>query len=420
MKIALILHESPTRRAAGVEAYVLDLALSLVGAGHEVDCYHPWPGSDRELGDMRTTEHEGVRIHAFPVPIKPDVAARFMDDEIATTLADAVRAGGADVAHVHHLIGFTGAAIPALRKVGIPVVMTVHDAWFCCNQCHFVRYDGAVCEDGSPGPEQCAQCLLERVPTLAKMYSLPAMARLMALRSRFLTAALAQANVLLANSEYTRRNLLRAGLLHSMVRLEPLGVPGFAPRPHIPREGPLRLGYLGNISLKKGLDVLLDAFRELPEGAAELAVHGAPVQPAYYEALVPLMDMPGVFHHGPYDRERLPGILAGLDAVVVPSREESYSLVVRESFLAGVPVVTTRIPAFQEAFAEGEGGLFFRRGDVAGLADILRRLAGDPELAPRLARGIPPVRTMHEDRDMLLALYREIAARPEGASAGQK
>jgi len=395
-----------------VELYVLNLAREFQRAGWDVECIHPDPRSGEPLGTVHSEEVDGVSFTAFSVPVKSDLVARFMDEEIGQALAGYLERSGAQLVHVHHLIGFTGSALMAMADVGLPVVMTVHDAWFCCNQCHFVRWDGQTCVDGPPSDELCATCLMERVPSLKSVYPHPTVAKIMGARTAFLTKALARADALLAASWYTRENLLRAGLPEEKIILAPLGIPGFEPQEAILRgSGPLRLGYLGNISIKKGLDVLLEAFAGLPRGVAELSVYGAVIQPEWFRMLAGLAEALGVNLYGPYRPLELPGILAGLDAVIVPSREESYSLVVREAFHAGLPVVASRLPALEEAVDHEINGLLFPPADAAALTMTLARIVGEPGLLERLGANVPAVRTIADDREKLEKLFAGILGR---------
>jgi glycosyltransferase involved in cell wall biosynthesis len=415
-RIALVLHESPAARPGGVELYVLALARALMRLGFAAECVHPLPLRPGETAGPRTAAVQGVPFTAFPAPLKPTFESRHHDPELGAALAAFLAGRGASVVHVHHLIGFSGAVIPACKDAGLPVVMTVHDAWFHCNQCHYVRWDGALCAEAPPGPEVCARCLLERVPHVGRVYPLEVLAGLMAGRTRSLVGALGRADRLLANSRYTRRNLLRAGLAREKVACAPLGVAGFAPLPRVPRAAgaPLRVGCLGGLGRAKGQDVLVRAVRRLAPGLVQAHIHGGCAGRDFARELEPLLDTPGVVWHGRYGPADLPRILAGLDVVVQPSRAESFGLAVREAFLAGVPVLASRVAALEEAVAEGRGGLLFPPGDDAALAGLLERLAGEPGLAAALAAGVPPVRTIDEDARFLARLYARLAA-PGGA-----
>jgi glycosyltransferase involved in cell wall biosynthesis len=61
---------------------------------------------------------------------------------------------------------------------------------------------------------------------------------------------------------------------------------------------------------------------------------------------------------------------------------------------SGIPVVATAVNGTLELISDGEDGLLFEPGDVAGLAACLRRLLQEPGLAAKLsARGPETIRT---------------------------
>src|SRR5262249_11155778 len=110
--------------------------------------------------------------------------------------------------------------------------------------------------------------------------------------------------------------------------------------------------------------------------------------------------------HGRYEPDAVPAILAGLDALVVPSVwYESFSLVVREGFLAGVPVVASGHGAMAEAIEHGVNGLLFRPGDAADPAAPRRRLIADPALWERPATHPQRVASVADSAARHLALY---------------
>lgn len=79
--------------------------------------------------------------------------------------------------------------------------------------------------------------------------------------------------------------------------------------------------------------------------------------------------------------------LARASALLLSSRFEGLPLVVLEAMAAGVPVVATAVDGTPEAVVEGESGLLFAPGDVAGGAAQLLRALREPELRARLIAG---------------------------------
>jgi glycosyltransferase involved in cell wall biosynthesis/predicted O-methyltransferase YrrM len=84
------------------------------------------------------------------------------------------------------------------------------------------------------------------------------------------------------------------------------------------------------------------------------------------------------------DRERL---YSASDAVVFPSRYESFGLVPLEAFVHGKPVIGSNVGAIPEVIEHNQSGLLFEDGNPDALADCFDCLSNDQELYHRLAGG---------------------------------
>jgi glycosyltransferase involved in cell wall biosynthesis len=108
-------------------------------------------------------------------------------------------------------------------------------------------------------------------------------------------------------------------------------------------------------------------------------------------------------------------LLAGADVVVAPGARESFSLVAAEALACGTPVVGADAGGNGELLADSGGGLPFRAGDAAALAEtLLRALALAP--AERRALGlrgrahVVSSLTWTAVCERLLSAYRAVAA----------
>lgn len=86
----------------------------------------------------------------------------------------------------------------------------------------------------------------------------------------------------------------------------------------------------------------------------------------------------------------VPGFLAGMDVMLVPSRDEgvmreTFSQAAVQGMLVGLPLIVSRLPVLEEKVADG-GGLVY--GSTAGeLARAMQQLAGDPALRAGMGRA---------------------------------
>jgi glycosyltransferase involved in cell wall biosynthesis len=196
------------------------------------------------------------------------------------------------------------------------------------------------------------------------------------------------------------------------IKILPLGIPPIV-RPRKPKERgkKMRFCYFGNILPFKGLHLLIDAFKSLPQGRAILTIYGSgtPWTESYDHQLKEQARGYSIDFRGPFKRENLSEALNDQDVVVLPSLcPESFSLVIREANSLGLPVIASRIGAIPEAVEEGVNGLLFEPGDVEGLTRCMSRFIDEPNLIEKMASKMPKVKWMPEHAMELIKIYQEI------------
>jgi glycosyltransferase involved in cell wall biosynthesis len=168
-----------------------------------------------------------------------------------------------------------------------------------------------------------------------------------------------------------------------------------------------RFGFLGSLVRHKGAHVLLEAFAGMPAEAV-LEVCGTAYDPSYAEELRRLARHPGVHLRGGLAPAQVPAFLRQVDCLVVPSIwQENSPLTIHEAFLAGVPVVASRMGGHVDLLSGG-GGVLYDADDPAELQLQLRRLYDECGLARRLASSAPPVKAMSDHAKELLSFYHDL------------
>jgi glycosyltransferase involved in cell wall biosynthesis len=84
-------------------------------------------------------------------------------------------------------------------------------------------------------------------------------------------------------------------------------------------------------------------------------------------------------------RNDIPDILASSDIFFLPSRYETFGLVVAEAMAASLPVVTTRVGGIPEIIRSDREGIVLEVDDVRGFTGAIDSLLADP--ATRVALG---------------------------------
>ena len=204
---------------------------------------------------------------------------------------------------------------------------------------------------------------------------------------------LTSAAAVVTTSQWSR-DRLRAwyGLRHVSVALP--GVDRVRPGTRHEDAGGTSLLCVAAVHPGKGLDVLLEALAGLGDRAWTLTCAGSlDVAPAHVAALQTQVYARSwerrVLFTGPMSAAALAAAYDAADLLVLPSRAESYGMVVAEALAHGLPVVATSVGGVPEALAGGKPvgavpGLLVPPDDPDALGAALRAWLDDPGLRTRL------------------------------------
>jgi len=175
--------------------------------------------------------------------------------------------------------------------------------------------------------------------------------------------------------------------------------------------------FLGKMTPRKRLDVLVRAFAQLDRPAAHLVIAGNDMGAgAATRALVRQLglDARTTFTGLLRGRDRLEA-LADADVVVYPSAQEIFGLVPLEALLAGTPVVVADDSGCGENIRAVGGGAVVALGDADALAAAIRNvLDGQPAWRAAAAAAGPRIRAAYGD-DVVCArveaMYADIVRR---------
>ena len=159
--------------------------------------------------------------------------------------------------------------------------------------------------------------------------------------------------------------------------------PGSAPEPP-----PFRIGYLGRLVPAKGIDILLESLRWLPQ-YCELWVAGDGDESPWRAMAQRLGVAERVRWLGAIPSRQVADFLRGLYVLVLPSRttsrwKEQFGRVLVEAMACGVPVIGSDSGEIPRVI--GDAGLVFAEGNAEQLANCIRSLVEQPELRGNLAQ----------------------------------
>lgn len=176
-----------------------------------------------------------------------------------------------------------------------------------------------------------------------------------------------------------------------------------------------RLLFVGKLRYYKGVDVLLDALREVPR--AQLTIVGTgPMERAWRRQAQQLDIADRVQFVGQVPDDELPRYYAACDIFVLPAseRSEAFGTVQLEAMAAGKPVICTELGTGTSFVnVDGETGLVVPARAPHALASAIARLSADAEVRARMgAAGRARVRqefTLDKMVTRVLEVYTQVA-----------
>jgi glycosyltransferase involved in cell wall biosynthesis len=149
------------------------------------------------------------------------------------------------------------------------------------------------------------------------------------------------------------------------------------------------VGFTGSLKPWHGVDVLLNAFLDVPPGVTLLVVGDGPERASLEHAATAPGLIGRVVFAGPVPHAMVPGHVAAMDIATAPhvAQEDFYfsPLKVAEYLAAGLPVVVSAqgdLPTMV-----GDAGILVPPGDAKALSTALRRLCAEPALRRRLGEA---------------------------------
>jgi glycosyltransferase involved in cell wall biosynthesis len=453
VRILQVIHQFPPFSSQGSEVYCYNLARQL-NTSDDVSVFHVSNVTPRHPRRLIRTTHDGLRIYHCVDGAEYARLADWPNEFLRTAFQEVLAEFAPDVVHFHNYLSLGDDLVTLARASGPPVVYTLHDFGLICPNALLLTTDGALCGKQDPDFFQdCCPVLVRtaggrrplvaaRLPSLARwrlyaghhprpvvraallggvraaeqFWGEPRHTDIAEKRNFFLTHTrqiFRDVDLFLAPSRFLMQRYVSCGLAPARIAYVRNGMRLF-PRRARQRSGQgVRFGYIGAFHAQKGVDILLEAFRDLGNRASLHlygSTFGSPISESYWRRVREGQGGNVVFH-GAYDNERVDEILASLDVVVVPSRwYENAPLTIQEAFIGGVPVITADRGGMAEQVRDGIDGLHFRLGDAADLREKLLRVANDPELLDRFRRNIPAVTSIEEHAGDVRSRYLALSA----------
>jgi glycosyltransferase involved in cell wall biosynthesis len=265
-----------------------------------------------------------------------------------------------DVMHVNNYKGLSLAVFDVAKRLGIPVVFTVHDYSLLCVRATLLHTSGQLCKN----PKVYCQTYTRITKQILQ----------------------GKVDVITAPSRFVLDRITATGFFKGalLVRL-PSAIESVDNKLQ-PSHSILRVLYVGQVNQPKGVQVLIAAFKDLQTPNARLDIVGT--GESLEEMKINASSDNRISFHGFITGEHLKSVYGESSILVVPSVwYEPFGMVIIEAFRYGIPVIGSKIGGIPEIIEDGYNGLLFEAGNVDELKNILRRLANAPDEIERLRKG---------------------------------
>lgn len=293
-----------------------------------------------------------------------------------------------DIVHMHGLSkALSWATVNIIHRFNIPIIYTLHDYGLLCPNLGIYDFKSDKnCELYKPG---ClGKCFLTDCDKRSYGQKLWRWLRFYISTRLFKTAG--KVNAFIAVSKFIKELIIKDPNIKAPVwaiynPIENVESNAPARLASGTRTGEVKFLYVGRLSPEKGIDLLLDAMKEV-KGRLVIIGDGE-LRPLCQERSRELGD-DRIEVMGYQDKEVVADQMSASNVLVLPSRcKEPAPLVIGEAAYHCLPVLVADHGGLAEFIQDGENGLYFKAGDLDSLIGMMKKSAEDPGLLDHLGKN---------------------------------
>jgi glycosyltransferase involved in cell wall biosynthesis len=395
----------------GAERYYFDLSRFLISKGHEIAYFSMLDIHNKETkwkkyfvdninfekGGLNNTLYKLQRIF-YSLEAKKKIAI----------LLDAFKP---DIVHINNIYFYISPSIlGVIKKRNIPIIQTVHDYQLISPNVTLF-YNGKICEVTKK--HKYYKAFFHR--SIKGRYIASFMATIASYVQYIFKFYKRNVDLFITPSHFMKNKLVEYGFeAKKIIQLN--NFVNSSGRSHKVNNGKYVL-YFGRLNEAKGILILLEAARQLPEVKFKIAgnFEDEGIKNKVLEK-IKREKIGNVDFQGFVTGRALTNLIGNSCFCVVPSlwyENQPYSVL--ESFAQGKTVVASRIGGIPEIVKNNDNGLLFRPGDSGDLTEKIQQLWNNPKLIERLREG--SLKTIKEKFNpkahykKILAVYQKVISK---------
>lgn len=393
MHILKIIHGYPPNYNAGSEVYTQSICNEL-SKHHQVSVFTREENHYASCFNIRKQRvNDNLTVHFVNNPQGKDgYRQKQMDDNFAGLLKELKP----DVAHIGHVNHLSTGLIDELNNLEIPIVYTLHDFWLMCPRGQFLTrnigtaHNFQLCkkQDDKKCATHCYSVYFSGRED-AQEKDIENWSSWIHQRMIETKAIINKVDLFIAPSNYLRDRFINDfGIPENKIIYLDYGFPThyLTHTEKSKTKSIYTFGYIGTHIPAKGVNVLIDAFKQIKE-PAKLKIFGRDSgQSTHALKELAKTSKNEIEFAGEYINHNLANdVFSNIDCIVVPSIwGENSPLVIHEAQSCKVPVITADFGGMKEYVQHNVNGLLFEHRNTNSLAQQLKFAVDNPEQMKKL------------------------------------
>lgn len=422
MRILKIIHGYPPTYNAGSEVYSQTLCNELKKENEvfvftrEENPYLP------EFHLRREKLETNLEINSINIPRGKDGFRHVKMDQIFLEFVSITKP---DIAHIGHLNHLSTGFVSVLSDLGVPILYTLHDFWLMCPRGQFLQTNFGerdyyqLCEgqENRKCATHCYNSYFTGLPEFQKE-EISNWTRWIEIRMKEMRSICEKVDLFVSPSKYLKSRFVDEFQISSeKIKILDYGFDfdRFSNRDFVSKDV-FKFGYIGTHIPAKGVNLLIDAFKELTL-EANLIIWGRDNGQSTKALKEKSSNSKNkIEFRGEYQNQNITKeVFSQIDCLVVPSIwMENSPLVIHEAQQAKIPVITADQGGMKEFVNHKENGLLFQHRNKDSLKEQMEFAATNPKFMKMLGeRGYLYSKTgeipsIIEHTKQILGLYQKV------------
>lgn len=363
MKICYISNMYPPAILGGAEIIVQKMAQAMKKRGHEVivittsadNQQHIIDNDEIKVYQLNTTRlyqpYQQTQVNGIKKPLWH--LFDLWNNKTKKKVTKILKKEDVDIVHLNNYKGLSMAIFDVTSNLNIPLVFESHDFSLICPRANLIRANNTLCKKPN---FICSQYINIQRKLLDD-----------------------NVDLLIAPSNFMINKYHENGFFNNTKSTKiPLAIDKKTQH-HLKDYTTIDIMYIGSMGKHKGVDTLINAFKQIPDDNIHLHLVGKGYDLDEFKMMA--KDDERITFHGYVNNDEISKFYNMANLIVVPSIcYDNSPMVIYESFTHSTPVIGSDIGGIPELINDNVNGHLFKPGDVNDLKNVLKDTIKDTKI----------------------------------------